>query len=39
MELGQILDIITTWNNVAVSNDNDGKTSVRNATQADYDRF
>lgn len=36
MEIGMILDIITTYNNIA---ETPKKPKVRQATQADFDRF
>lgn len=35
--LGEILDIITTFNNISDANESKNKT--RNATQSDFDRF
>lgn len=36
LEIGELLDIIITFNN---ESDNGDKQQVRNATQADFDRF
>ena len=36
LEIGELLDIIITFNNEVVT---DEKQKVRNATQADFDRF
>lgn len=36
LEVGELLDIIITFNN---ESDNEDKQQVRNATQADFDRF
>lgn len=36
LEIGELLDIIITFNN---ESDNEDKQQVRNATQADFDRF
>lgn len=36
LEIGELLDIIITFNNEVVK---DEKQKVRNATQADFDRF
>ena len=36
LEIGELLDIIITFNNESESED---KSQIRNATQADFDRF
>lgn len=36
LEIGELLDVIITFNN---ESDNEDKQQVRNATQADFDRF
>lgn len=36
LEIGELLDIIITFNN---ESENEDKSQIRNATQADFDRF
>lgn len=39
LEIGEILDIIITFNNNMEANKNHKSSNVRNATQDDFDRF